>query len=87
MARPVFSGWSLEAAGNRRPRGMIAAVFRETGEQRIRVSRRSKGAVDGASIAAELGGGGHECASGFSMEGPMPAAVDAVLARLRKIHI
>ena len=33
MARPVFSGWSLEAAGNRRPRGMITTVFRETGRR------------------------------------------------------
>ncbi|MBZ5524422.1 MAG: bifunctional oligoribonuclease/PAP phosphatase NrnA [Acidobacteriia bacterium] len=62
----------------------IAIFLRETAEQRIRVSMRSKGAVDVASIAAEFGGGGHECASGFSMEGPMAAAVDVVLARLRK---
>jgi phosphoesterase RecJ-like protein len=62
----------------------VALFFRETAERRIRVSMRSKGAVDVASIAAELGGGGHECASGFSMEGPMQAAVESVLARLRK---
>jgi phosphoesterase RecJ-like protein len=62
----------------------VGLFFRETAEQRIRVSMRSKGAVDVASIAAELGGGGHECASGFSMEGPMQSAVDVVLARLRK---
>jgi phosphoesterase RecJ-like protein len=65
----------------------VGLFFRETSDLRIRVSIRSKGAVDVASIAAELGGGGHECASGFSMEGPMQSAVDVVLARLRKKHI
>ncbi len=63
----------------------VALFFRETHKYRIRVSMRSKGAVQVADIAAEFGGGGHECASGFSVEGPMQAAIDKVLARLRKI--
>ena len=61
----------------------VALFFRETADRRIRVSMRSKGAVDVASIAAEFGGGGHECASGFSTEGAMQAAIDRVLKRLR----
>lgn len=62
----------------------VALFFRETADRRIRVSMRSKGAVDVASIAAEFGGGGHECASGFSMEGTISEAIEVVLARLRQ---
>jgi phosphoesterase RecJ-like protein len=61
----------------------VALFFREIAEQRIRVSMRSKGTVNVADIAEAFGGGGHECASGFSIEGPMQVAIDRVLARLR----
>jgi phosphoesterase RecJ-like protein len=61
----------------------VAVFFREIADNRIRVSMRSKGAVNVAEIAETFGGGGHECASGFSLEGPLPAASDRVLAPLR----
>ena len=51
--------------------------------ERIRVSIRSKGAVNVAEIAERFGGGGHECAGGFSLEGPVQAAAERVLAELR----
>ena len=61
----------------------VAAFFREIPDNRVRVSVRSKGAVNVAVIAEKFGGGGHECASGFSLEGPMAAATEHVLARIR----
>src|ERR1051326_1122909 len=48
----------------------VAVCFREVANDRIRVSIRSKGAVNVAMIAEGFGGGGHECAGGFSLAGP-----------------
>jgi len=61
----------------------VAVFFREVAGDRIRVSIRSKGAVNVAEIAEEFGGGGHECAGGFSTAGPVQAAAELVLAELR----
>jgi phosphoesterase RecJ-like protein len=44
---------------------------------------RSKGMPDVARIAEEFGGGGHACASGCSVEGPLHAAVESVLGKIR----
>jgi bifunctional oligoribonuclease and PAP phosphatase NrnA len=62
----------------------VAVFFRELPEGRFRVSLRSKGAIDVSSIAAQFGGGGHECASGCSIDGPLPAAVEQILSLLRE---
>ena len=62
----------------------VAMFFREIADHRVRVSIRSKGAVNVSGVAEAFGGGGHECASGFSVEGPIPAAVQTVLEELRK---
>jgi phosphoesterase RecJ-like protein len=61
----------------------VAIFFREVAHERIRVSIRSKGAVNVAQIAQKFGGGGHECAGGFSTEGPVEEAAKRVLAELR----
>jgi phosphoesterase RecJ-like protein len=61
----------------------VAIFFREMAHERIRVSIRSKGAVNVAEIAQKFGGGGHECAGGFSTEGPVEEAARRVLAELR----
>ncbi len=64
--------------------GVEVAVFlREIEADRVRVSIRSKGAVNVAHIAEKFGGGGHECASGFSVAGPLQAAEERVLAEVR----
>ncbi len=64
--------------------GVEAAIFlRELPEQRIRLSLRSKGKVNVSAIAASLGGGGHENAAGVTLDGPIPRALDEVLAKLR----
>ena len=61
----------------------LTAFFREIEGDRVRVSLRSKGSIDVAAIAQSFGGGGHECASGFSVSGPLAAAQQRVLDRLR----
>jgi bifunctional oligoribonuclease and PAP phosphatase NrnA len=60
----------------------VAAFFRETPDGRYRVSLRSKGKLDVARIAEHFGGGGHECASGCSLDGPLANAVRQVLELL-----
>lgn len=56
-----------------------ALFFRELPDGRFRVSLRSKGAVDVAGIAERFGGGGHRCAGGCSVPGPLDRAVDAIV--------
>jgi bifunctional oligoribonuclease and PAP phosphatase NrnA len=61
----------------------VAVFFRELPEGRFRVSLRSKGRLDVSQIAEEFHGGGHACASGLSIEGPLHAAVENVLGKVR----
>jgi len=65
--------------------GVEAAAFlRELPERRIRLSLRSKGGLNVAAIAERLGGGGHENAAGYTVEGPLVRAMDEILAELRQ---
>jgi phosphoesterase RecJ-like protein len=61
----------------------VAAFFRELPDGRFRVSLRSKGKLDVSQIAADFGGGGHACASGCAVDGPLHAAVESILGRIR----
>jgi phosphoesterase RecJ-like protein len=61
----------------------VAAFFRELPDGRFRVSMRSKGALNVAAVAEHFGGGGHECASGCSVEGPLSEAVLRILEQLQ----
>ena len=61
----------------------VAVFFREMADGRYRVSLRSKGGLNVASIAEGFGGGGHECASGCSMDGPLSIAVARMLEKIR----
>lgn len=65
--------------------GIESAVFlREvpfTGEFRLNI--RSKGTTDVAAVAAAFGGGGHRRASGCTLPGPLSAATDKILSKLR----
>lgn len=58
----------------------VALFFRELPDGRYRVSLRSKGAVDVARIGEKFGGGGHMCASGCSVPGPLSVATETILA-------
>ena len=60
----------------------VAAFLREIPGGRFRVSLRSKGRLNVAAVAESFGGGGHECASGFSLDGPLEKAVERVVAGL-----
>jgi phosphoesterase RecJ-like protein len=60
----------------------VAAFFRELPDGRYRVSLRSKGGLNVAAVAEQFGGGGHECASGCSVDGPLSTAVARVLTEL-----
>jgi phosphoesterase RecJ-like protein len=63
-----------------------ASVFlRELPERRIRVSLRSKGKINVALIAEGLGGGGHENASGCTLDGPLSEALEQILGLLRPL--
>ena len=57
--------------------------FREQPDGNFRVSLRSKGAVNVAAVAEQFGGGGHECASGCAMPGPLAIATGRLLAQFR----
>jgi len=61
----------------------VALFFREQPDGRFRISLRSKGRVNVAAVAEAFGGGGHECASGCALDGPLPAALEQLLAELR----
>ena len=65
--------------------GVEAAVLlRELPGLRVRLSLRSKGALDVARIAASLGGGGHRHAGGCTVEGSLPGATERILETLRR---
>ncbi len=61
----------------------VAAFFREQPDGRFRVSLRSKGQLNVSAVAEQLGGGGHRCASGCAVDGPLSFAVARVIAQLR----
>jgi phosphoesterase RecJ-like protein len=61
----------------------VAAFFRELPDGRFRLSLRSEGQLDVAAIAQQFGGGGHACASGCSVNGPLSSAVEKILTQLR----
>jgi len=61
----------------------VAVFFRELPDGRFRVSLRSKGQLNVSAVAEQFGGGGHECASGCALEGPLSMAVARVVERLR----
>jgi phosphoesterase RecJ-like protein len=53
--------------------------FKETHSGGIKVSLRSNGKVDVYEIARRFDGGGHRMASGMSVDGPMPSAIESVV--------
>jgi bifunctional oligoribonuclease and PAP phosphatase NrnA len=61
----------------------VAVFFRELPDGHFRVSLRSKGKVNVAKLAERFSGGGHECASGCAVNGPLQAAVSEILSQLR----
>jgi phosphoesterase RecJ-like protein len=65
--------------------GIEVAVFlRELRDHQVRLSLRSKGRVNVAIIAERFGGGGHENASGCTLDGPLSVATEQILRHLRR---
>src|ERR1700731_136810 len=61
----------------------VAIFLRELPDKRFRVSLRSKGEVNVSKVAEHFGGGGHKCASGCSINGPLAEGVAQIVDRLR----
>lgn len=66
----------------------VAGLMYETDDRRIKLSLRSKEAVDVNAVCRAFGGGGHRLASGAKLDGPLEAAQarveSAVLAQISK---
>ena len=60
----------------------VALFFRELKDGRYRVSLRSKGQVNVGVIAEQFGGGGHACASGCAVSGPLATSLELILSQL-----
>ena len=63
----------------------VALFFRELADGRYRVSLRSKGQVNVAAVAEQFGGGGHICASGCAVSGPLSTSLELILTQLRSV--
>ena len=65
--------------------GVLAAVFlREMPDgEHYRLSLRGKSGIDVARVAEAFGGGGHQNASGCTVDGPLEAAAPRILAELK----
>jgi phosphoesterase RecJ-like protein len=64
---------------------VIAVCFKETAPGQIRLSFRSKGAIDVAALAALWGGGGHRNAAGATVRGELDAVERTVIAAARRL--
>jgi len=63
---------------------VISVCFKESESGQIRLSFRSKGAVDVAALAARWGGGGHRNAAGATAHGTLEAVERAVIAAAKR---
>ncbi|MBN2331916.1 MAG: bifunctional oligoribonuclease/PAP phosphatase NrnA [Deltaproteobacteria bacterium] len=60
----------------------VAFMLRQTGERSYKLSFRSRGMVDVASLAQEFGGGGHKNAAGCHLDGSADDIIAMVFAKL-----
>ena len=58
----------------------VAAILIEQSDGRVKVSFRSRSAVDASALAGRFGGGGHKAAAGAILPGPFEAAEERVVA-------
>ena len=63
----------------------LAVLFRRIASGRIKVSFRSVGDVDVASLAQQFSGGGHRKAAGASLQGSLPEVQETVLTMCRTL--
>lgn len=60
----------------------VAVLAKVHPDNRVKLSLRSRGGTDVGALAAELGGGGHRLASGFTFEGSADDAIVEVRKRI-----
>jgi phosphoesterase RecJ-like protein len=63
----------------------ISAFFREIADDYWKVSLRSKGDVNVATVASHFDGGGHKNAAGYFARAPLEAAKEALLTKLSEL--
>lgn len=62
----------------------VAVLLKQWPKRTYKASLRSRGEVDVAAIAKDLGGGGHERAAGFEMRGKVEDVIGAIRKRIPK---
>lgn len=62
----------------------VTVLLKERDDGKWKGSFRSKGATNVGAVAQQLGGGGHDLAAGFEVDGPLESAVESVRAALSK---
>ena len=60
----------------------VACLFREMKPNKTKVSLRSNGTLDVASVCGDFGGGGHKMAAGAVLDSPLEEAKERVVRRL-----
>lgn len=60
----------------------VSCVVKQQRDGRFKVSLRSKGATDVGSVAQRFSGGGHRLAAGYTSEGGLTDAIDALVKAL-----
>lgn len=63
----------------------VALILREAPDGAIRGSLRAKDDSDVAQVARFFGGGGHRAAAGFSFEGSLDEALEAVCSKVKEL--
>ncbi len=61
----------------------VAVIFIEQPDGSVKVSLRSRSAVDCSALAESFGGGGHKAAAGAFVPGPLDQAQRTVLDAVR----
>jgi phosphoesterase RecJ-like protein len=62
----------------------VAMMLRESPNHKVRVSLRSRGAVNVALLAQQFGGGGHENAAGCTLETSLAEAERILVAEAQR---
>lgn len=64
----------------------LGLLFRETDDPaEVKLSLRSEGTIDVAALASRFGGGGHPCASGCTLSGPLELVRDRTVRALLEL--
>ncbi len=68
---------------NEADQGRVAAVFREKTDGAVEIHLRAQPGYDVATLAKDLGGGGHILAAGATVPGPLAETVERVIPLLK----